>query len=204
MEVKSSKQNISKKIATWIEELRMLSQIAKIEPQAAYTCFTSGFKHKMTYCLRTIPNIGDILQQLDDVISTEFIPAITGGINCSTVERNLLSLPPKFGGFGIPIFREISQTEYANSILVTENLKKQIIQQNRQFNPAENMNGIKNKIKLNKREKNKNNLAIIRNELTDHQNRLNKINQETGPSSWLTTLPIKDEGYVLISKSFGI
>ena len=77
--------------------------------------------------------------------------------------------------------------------MVTENLKKQIIQQNRQYNPAENMNGIKNKIKLNKREKNKNNLAIIRNELTDHQNRLNKINQETGASSWLTTFPIKDE-----------
>ena len=130
----------------------MLSQIAKTEPQAAYTCFTSGFKHKMTYYLRTIPNICDLLQQLDDVISTEFIPAITGGINCSTVERNL-SLPPKFGGLGIPIFSEISQTEYANSIMVTENLKKQIIQQNRQFIPAENMNDIKNKIKSNKREK---------------------------------------------------
>ena len=173
----------------------MLSQIAKTEPQAAYTSFTSGFKHKMTYCLRTILNIGDLLQQSDDVISTEFIPAITGGINCSTVERNLLSLPPKFGGLGI--FSEISQTECANSIMVTENLKNQIIQQNRQFIPAENMNDIKNKIKLNKREKNKNNLAIIRNELTDHQNRLNKINQATGASSWLTTLPIKDEGYVL-------
>ena len=48
-------------------------------------CFTSGFKHKMTYYLRPIPNIGDLLQKLD-----EFIPTITGGIKCSTVERNLL------------------------------------------------------------------------------------------------------------------
>ena len=75
--------------------------------------------------------------------------------------------------------------------MVTKNLKNQIIQQNCQFIPAENMDDTKNKIKLNKREKNKNNLAIIRNELTDHQNRLNKINQETGASSWLTILPIK-------------
>ena len=159
-----------------------------------FFCFNLILYNSLKVSILATPIATLYIPKLDDVISTEFIPAITGGINCSTVERNLLSLPPKFGGLGIPIFREISQTEYANSIMVTENLKKQIIQQNRQFNPAENMNGIKNKIKLNKREKNKNNLAIIRNELTDNQNRLNKINQETGASSWLTTLPIKDEG----------
>ena len=47
----------------------MLSQIAKTERQAAYSY------------LRTISDIVDLLQQLDDVIYTEFILAITGGIN---------------------------------------------------------------------------------------------------------------------------
>ena len=52
--------------------------------------------------MRTIPNIGKELKQLDDVVRTEFIPAITGGINCSDLERKLLSFPPKLGG--LPIF----------------------------------------------------------------------------------------------------
>ena len=32
------------------------------------------------------------LKQLDDVIRTEFIPAIPGGINCSDIERRFISL----------------------------------------------------------------------------------------------------------------
>ena len=45
--------------------------------------------------MRTIPNIKTQLKQLDDVIRTEFIPAIAGGINCSDTERRLMSLPPR-------------------------------------------------------------------------------------------------------------
>ena len=75
------KQNYMKeKINQWIQELRILSKIAWYEPQTAYSCFITGFKHKPTYFMRTIPNIGKELKQLDDVVRTEFIPAITGGL----------------------------------------------------------------------------------------------------------------------------
>ena len=68
------------KINQLIQELRILSKIAWHEPQAAYSCFITGFKHKTTYFMRTIPNIGKELKQLDGVVRTEFIPAITGGL----------------------------------------------------------------------------------------------------------------------------
>ena len=58
--------------------------------------------------MRTIPDILDQLNQLDELLTSEFIPAITGGIHCSGIERKLLSLPSKLGGLGIPIFTEIS------------------------------------------------------------------------------------------------
>ena len=32
-------------VSQWISEIEDLSQIAKIKPQAAYCCFTTGFKH---------------------------------------------------------------------------------------------------------------------------------------------------------------
>ena len=44
----------------------------------------------------------------------EFIPAITGGAKYSENERKLLSLLPKLRGLGIPIFSEMSESEYSN------------------------------------------------------------------------------------------
>ena len=81
---------IIEKINKWVEELHVLSEIAKIEPQAGYTCFLSGYKHKFNYYIGTIPGIGKLLRKFDEVILTEFIPAITGGIFITENERKLL------------------------------------------------------------------------------------------------------------------
>ena len=89
--------------------------------------------------MRTIPNISHLLQKIDDVILANFIPAITGGKNVSEIERKLLSLPVKLGGLGIPIFSEICETEYSNSLIITENLRNNIIQQNRQYEIDQDM-----------------------------------------------------------------
>ena len=64
----------------WVQELHALSEIAKVDPQAAYTCFLSGYKHKFIYYMRTILGLGNLLKKVDEVILTEFISAITGGI----------------------------------------------------------------------------------------------------------------------------
>ena len=41
----------------WVSQLDVLSEIARSEPQAAYSAFTSGFKHKLTYFIRTMPHL---------------------------------------------------------------------------------------------------------------------------------------------------
>ena len=61
--------------------------------------------------MRKVPNISKELKKLDDVVRTEFLSAITGGINCSDLERKLLSFPPKLGVLGIPIFSETAERE---------------------------------------------------------------------------------------------
>ena len=55
------------------------------------------------------------------------------------------------------------------------------------------MNKIKNKTKSTKKTSNNLELESVRLDLIK---KLNDFNQEDGASSWLTTLPIKDEGYV--------
>ena len=95
---KYKREYVQNKIDELINEIKVLSMIAKTEPQAAYSCFIAAFKHKPSYIMRTIPDVSDQLNQLDELITSEFIPAITGGIHCSDIERKLLSITLKLGG----------------------------------------------------------------------------------------------------------
>ena len=72
--------HVIQKVNNWLDELNMLCDITRIEPQAAYSCSVSGYKHKLTYIIRTIPNISHQLEKIDALILTKFIPVITGGI----------------------------------------------------------------------------------------------------------------------------
>ena len=113
--VEAIREYVQALVDDWMEQLEVLTSIAKTEPQAAYSAFTSGFKHKLTYYIRTIPNISDIIKPLDDLVNSEFIPAITEGHKCNRLERTLLSLPVKLGGMGIPIFSDLCDIEFNNS-----------------------------------------------------------------------------------------
>ena len=132
-----------------------------------------------------------LLKQVDDVILTELIPAITGGINVNHNEMKLISLPVKYGGLGIPLFSEISNLEYDNSLLITENLRNKINDQIRQYEADPDLQKKKNKIKANKAERYKAILDDIKNAMNDQSVRLNTINREISASTWLTTLPLK-------------
>ena len=39
---------VTKRIDKWTKDLIVLAQLAKYAPQEAYTCFTGGYKHKIT------------------------------------------------------------------------------------------------------------------------------------------------------------
>ena len=54
-----------------------LAEFALAQPQACYTAYTFGLKHRWTYFLRTLPDIQDLLESLENAISYMLIPAIT-------------------------------------------------------------------------------------------------------------------------------
>ena len=71
----------------------------------------------------TIPDIDKLLRKVVEVILTEFIPAITGGVVIITKnDRKLFSLAPLLGGLGIPIFEKLCKREYQNSIIINRNI----------------------------------------------------------------------------------
>ena len=48
--------------------------------------------------MRTIPDISNLLIPIEETIRHQFIPAITGGRIYNEEERQLLSLPTRYGG----------------------------------------------------------------------------------------------------------
>ena len=190
-------------VTEWIEELRELCKVAKSEPQAAYSSFTAGYKHKMTYFMRTIPNLVSILEPLDEVINTEFIPAITEGHQCSEDDRKLLSLPVRLGGMGIPIFSELCVREFRNSTLATLQLTEKIKAQISAFDlDQDREKEVQSMITAAKKEHEVKTLEDLRRRMGAEKLRSNDLAQMKGASSWLNALPLKEEGYVLNKREF--
>ena len=77
-----------------------------------------------------------------------------------------------------------------------------MVNQHRKNQSNENVNQIKNKVKLMKLQYHQEQLNELRLKFSDQQKRLNELNQEQGASSWLTTLPILGEGYDLTKQLF--
>ena len=100
--------------------LQRLTQFSKSQAHAAYSAFTHGLRHKLTYFMRTM-ELGNFMGPLDELISNEFIPRLSGG-QISPSVRKLISLPVKYGGMGIPILTELPGKEYSTSVLVTRGL----------------------------------------------------------------------------------
>ena len=70
-----------------------------------------------------IPDIDKLLRKVVEVVLTEFIPAITGGVVIITKnDRKLFSLAPLLGGLVIPIFEKLCEIEYQNSIIINRNI----------------------------------------------------------------------------------
>ena len=46
-------------VSDWVNQIKLMSEIAKSEPQAVYSAFTGGFISKFTYHLRVINDIKD-------------------------------------------------------------------------------------------------------------------------------------------------
>ena len=68
---------VSEKVSNWVHEVATLAEFALSQPQACYAAYTFGLKHRWTYFWRTLPDIQNLLEPLENAISQVLIPAIT-------------------------------------------------------------------------------------------------------------------------------
>ena len=90
-----------KHVDEWVNEVRCLSDIARTQPHAAYSAFVHGLTGHWSHIMHTIPDIGNLLAALENVIHQEFIPSLSGRPASSSVERKVFALPARLGGLGL-------------------------------------------------------------------------------------------------------
>ena len=193
---------VKMKVEEWKTEVLKLSEIAKTEPHAAYTAFTHGLKHKWTYVSRTIPEISELMEPLEEAIQKVFIPAITNR-ECTELERDLLSLPPKLGGLGIINPMRKPEPEYKNSTKMTKQLSEFIINQDKHGEVDEmEINNIRKQISSERDKMQIQEMEQIKEACSAELKRKIQLATETGASNWLTSLPIKAKGFSLTRQEF--
>ena len=69
----NKKNYINDKISEWTEEFDLLTYTATAA-YTATTAYVTSYQHKVTYLLRTIPNIEDQLKNIDEVVRHKLIP----------------------------------------------------------------------------------------------------------------------------------
>ena len=187
----------------WVDQLRVLAEIARSEPQAAYAAFVKGFQHKLSYHLRVIPNMDTLLAPLDNVIDNSLIPALTDGHVCSPDERLLLSLPVKLGGMAIPIFKNKAPIEYANSRQActqhVRNIKNQTLAYTFDDDEAAK---VRKDINLQRKNSHDQLQATVVATLADDRLRAHNLSKLPGASSWLTAMPLEEEQFTLNKREF--
>ena len=69
------------------------------QPQAAYAAISFGIRHKWTYFLRTIPDIENLLQPLEEATQSVLIPTLLNRM-INNHDRHILELPVRLGCLG--------------------------------------------------------------------------------------------------------
>ena len=80
-----------------------------------------GLKQCWTYFPKTLLNIQDLLEPLEEAISQVLIPAIIER-KCSKLDRDVLTLPVRLGSPGLSNPCHKTADEYASSIKMTSPL----------------------------------------------------------------------------------
>ena len=123
---------VNEKVTSWVNEVAQLAEFARAQPQTSYAAYTFGLKHRWTYFLRTLPDIQDLLEPLEEAISQVLIPAIVER-KCSKLDRDVLALPVRLGGLGLSNPCHEAAREHASSIQVTSPLVEHIVAQTHQL-----------------------------------------------------------------------
>ena len=194
---------IKRKIERWEKDIVQLADIAKDEPQLAYSAYTKAMCMRWSFLQRTIPNIKEYFEPLEDIMREKFIPAVIGR-PVNDVERRLLALPVRFGGLGIQNPVSSADIEFHNSVTITKNLSSLIEAQKQDLElyDKEKLKKDIARLKQEKEEMYNQQLAEVTTLVDGKLKRAIEMACEKGAGAWLSALPLQATGYALNKQNF--
>ena len=190
-------------IEEWKKDITGLAEIASSEPQLAYSAFVFGTSKRWNFLARTTPGISTLLYKLEYHIKDTFLPVILGKLFIPDYLRNIFSLPARMGGLGITNICETADLEYKHSTMATKNLVDAIYQQSNTYSPDEDHHReTAAKIRSSREEFFKQRKEKLVSELSNPVCRQLELISEKGASCWLTSLPLKEYGFLLNKQEF--
>ncbi len=197
-------QFVSEKVAQWSDEVRLLSAIATTQPHAAYAAFNHGLSSKWSYLSRTLPNLSNHFQHLENVIRSELIPTLTGNPPPNESDRELFALPARLGGLGLRNPARNCDLECSASQLITEPLVQLIVKQQAEY-PYEclvDQMTAKSTVQQQRRQQAAQAAKLLKPTLSNTRRRAMELASERGAPNWLTSLPIEEFGFCLHKGAF--
>ena len=194
---------LRREVRKWSGTMKKLSDMANIQPHAAYAAFVHGIRNQWSYLMRTTPDLEDLLHPLEETIVGDFLPALIGREVTDEV-RELLALPARLGGLDISIPTRKSRDEYDASTTVTQPLVAAIINKESNYDArveAEQKEA-KNKLRQQRKVKREQEVADVRLKIPQEMKRNVDMAQEKGASAWLTAIPRADYDFALHKGDF--
>ena len=194
---------LRREVRKWSGTMKKLSDMANIQPHAAYAAFVHGIRNQWSYLMRTTPDLEDLLHPLEETIVGHFLPALIGRDVTDEV-RELLALPARLGGLDISIPTRKSRDECDASTTVTQPLVAAIINKESNYDArveAEQKEA-KNKLRQQRKVKREQEVADVRLKIPQEMKRNVDMAQEKGASAWLTAIPRADYDFALHKGDF--
>ena len=116
-------QYCREKVLGWKGELEALSQIARVQPQAASIVFTKGYK--FTYFMRTTESFEDCVDPIEEATDDLLLPTLLG--QTAPLHSDLcrpVTLTPAKRGLGIPDLRFKAPQQFAASTGVNNSIAR--------------------------------------------------------------------------------
>ena len=131
------------------------------------------------------------------------MPAIVGKEYITDLMKDVFTLQAKQGGLGITNISQTAELEYENSLMMTEELTELIYEQRNIMKLDQKK--IEDALKVVDKRKATyydTKRAGIYDRMQTHEQRIIDLASEKGASSWLTSLPLADFGFVLNKQEF--
>ena len=192
------------KVKVWSAEVLLLAKIAESQPHVVFSAFTHELSSRWHFVLCTVPDIAEVLQPLEDVIRCTLLPVLLGISPPNDTLRNVIALPPNWGGLGILNPTMLSAQEYSASLAITEPLSHHIGsgQCVDYFQVKSEQLSRKSEIHLSKQSMYSNTSASLCVEL-DHASQVSlDLATTRGASAWFSALPLTEYGFTLHKAAF--